>query len=194
MLAVIGWVLLMGGILFWDGVIEVDFAPSAMVTPEIVPVETPGQPPDQASLGVTQIVEQGDPSVFVAPYRSYFITQGPHGFSYGQMAIDISGGKGAAVLSPINGEVTGFYVDVSGNTTLVIENSIYRVLLLHGIYTATTGDYVMAGEQVGVESNQGYTLDMQGNPCWGRDCGYHTHLNVYDKRNEQNVNPLTLMQ
>jgi hypothetical protein len=46
---------------------------------------------------------------------------------------------------------------------------------------------------VGVESNLGYTTDMAGVPCWGRDCGYHTHLNVFDKRIGGNVNPLELL-
>lgn len=43
------------------------------------------------------------------------------------------------------------------------------------------------------ESNIGYTLDMAGNLCAGRDCGYHTHLNVYDKRLGYNIDPLSLI-
>ena len=35
---------------------------------------------------------------------------------------------------------------------------------------------------------------MQGNPCRQRQCGYHTHLNVYDKRVQANINPLTLFE
>ena len=34
---------------------------------------------------------------------------------------------------------------------------------------------------------------MAGNLCAGRNCGYHTHLNVYDKRQAANINPLTLI-
>ncbi len=50
------------------------------------------------------------------------------------------------------------------------------------------------GQAVGVESNKGYTTDMQGRLCTGRDCGYHTHLNIFDKRLGQNVNPLKLIR
>jgi hypothetical protein len=46
---------------------------------------------------------------------------------------------------------------------------------------------------VGTESNHGYTLDIYGNLCAGRDCGYHTHLNVYDRRVGYNVNPMDLL-
>jgi hypothetical protein len=52
---------------------------------------------------------------------------------------------------------------------------------------------VEMGQIVGNESNIGYTTDWQGNPCAGRDCGYHTHLNVFDKRLGENVNPLDLI-
>ena len=34
-----------------------------------------------------------DESMFVSPYKEYTLTQGPHGFSYGHMAIDIAAGK-----------------------------------------------------------------------------------------------------
>lgn len=157
-------------------------APAAEIQP--APVDAPEQqaPPD--------------PEDFGAPYADYVITQGVHGSSYGHMAIDLAAGKGAPVLSPINGVVTGNYVDQWGNPTLVIENDIYRVLLLHGVYSVEEGDSVQLGEQVGTESNRGYTTDMRGVPCAGRTdyCGYHTHLNVYDKRLESNVNPLELIE
>ena len=135
-----------------------------------------------------------DPHVFLAPYENYTITQGPHGYSYGHMAIDLSAGKGVEILSPINGEVIELFIDGVGNPTLVIENQIYRVTLLHGTYTVGIGDQLEAGQVVGTESNQGYTTDMQGNPCGGRDCGYHTHLNVYDKQLGENINPLNLLE
>ena len=135
-----------------------------------------------------------DPHVFLAPYENYTITQGPHGYSYGHMAIDLSAGKGVEILSPINGAVTELFIDGVGNPTLVIENQIYRVTLLHGTYTVGIGDQLEAGQVVGTESNQGYTTDMQGNPCGGRDCGYHTHLNVYDKQLGENINPLNLLE
>jgi len=134
-----------------------------------------------------------DPAAFTAPYKDYQITQGPHGFSYGHMAIDLAAGKGATVRSPIFGSVTELYVDQYGNPTLVIENEFYRVTMLHGDYTVNQGDKVNLGQPVGTESNHGYTTDMQGVPCRGRNCGYHTHLNVYDNRVGANVNPLDLI-
>jgi murein DD-endopeptidase MepM/ murein hydrolase activator NlpD len=109
------------------------------------------------------------------------------------MAIDIAAGKGATVRSPINGSVTELYVDQYGNPTLVIENEYYQVTMLHGDYTVNPGDPVTEGQPVGTESNHGYTTDMQGNLCRGRNCGYHTHLNVFDKRTGTNVNPLDLI-
>jgi murein DD-endopeptidase MepM/ murein hydrolase activator NlpD len=136
---------------------------------------------------------ESDPAAFTAPYKEYKITQGPHGFSYGHMAIDIAAGKGATVRSPINGSVTELYVDQYGNPTLVIENEYYQVTMLHGDYTVNPGDPVTVGQPVGTESNHGYTTDMQGNLCRGRNCGYHTHLNVFDKRTGTNVNPLDLI-
>lgn len=134
----------------------------------------------------------GGPDSVAAPYVDYVLTQGLHGYSYGHMAIDLAAGKGAAILSPINGVVTEKYIDQWGNPTLVIENDHYRVLLLHGKYSASVNDVLEIGDKVGKESNQGYTVDYQGIPCYNRDCGYHTHLNIYDKYLGANVNPLEL--
>ena len=129
-----------------------------------------------------------------APYEDYTLTQGPHGASYDHMAIDMAAGKGAEIRSPINGIVTERYTDEYGNPTLVIENDIYCVTLLHGKYTVSVGDPLQIGQPVGQESNLGYTTDMQGKLCNGRrKCGYHTHLNIYDKRLQSNVNPLDLI-
>ncbi len=130
---------------------------------------------------------------FVAPYDDYWVTQGVHGASYGHMAVDIAAGKGATIRAPIAGRVTEKTIDGVGNTKLVIENDYFQVVMLHGIYTVAVGDEVSWGDQVGEESNNGYTLDMQGRLCTGRDCGYHTHLNVYDKRLGRNINPLDLL-
>ncbi len=137
-----------------------------------------------------------DPEAFAAPYKKYVITQEAHGFAYGHLAIDLAAtGNSRAVLAPINGVVTDVYLDQWGNTGLVIENEVYRVLLLHGDYSVEVGDEVELGDRVGTESNHGYTTDMAGNLCWGRaGCGEHTHLNVYDKRLEENVNPLGLIE
>lgn len=126
----------------------------------------------------------------ISPYEDYVLTQGPHGYSYGHMAIDIAAGKGATIHSPITGKVTELYVDEYSNTTLVIENNRYQITMLHGIYNVSEGQQLMQGDPVGKESNQGYTLDVNGNLCAGRNCGYHTHLNIFDKKSGENVNPL----
>jgi murein DD-endopeptidase MepM/ murein hydrolase activator NlpD len=137
----------------------------------------------------------GDALAFAAPYADYTITQGPHGMSYGHYAIDIAAGRGAQISSPINGTVTQLYVDEYGSPTLVIENEVYSVLMMHGDYSVAIGETVTIGQPVGTESNKGYTMDMAGNLCYGRAwCGNHTHLNVYDKRIQSNVNPLDLIR
>jgi murein DD-endopeptidase MepM/ murein hydrolase activator NlpD len=135
-----------------------------------------------------------DPSSIIYPYDDYWLTQGPHGFSYGHMAIDIAAGKGATIKSPIDGVVTANYVDQYGNTTLILENDNYKIIMLHGDYTVTSGQNVRQGQPVGTESNHGYTTDMQGRSCKNRDCGYHTHLNVFDKGQGTNVNPLEILR
>lgn len=147
-------------------------------------------PSDQVTPEAVQV---NDPDALAWPYEKYFVTQGPHGMSYGHMAIDLSAGKGATILSPINGEVVELYVDQYGNPTLILENSHYKILMLHGVYTVQVGERVALGQPVGVESNIGYTLDANGRLCAGRDCGYHTHLNIYDKQLGSNVNPLEVL-
>lgn len=134
-----------------------------------------------------------DDSSVIAPYEQYTLTQGPHGFSYGHMAIDITAGKKAVIKSPIQGRVTALYIDQYGNPTLVIENEIYQVTLLHGKYKVAIDDRIELGQMVGRESNLGYTTDIWGRSCRNRDCGYHTHLNIFDKRVGSNVNPLPLI-
>jgi len=134
-----------------------------------------------------------DQSAIAAPYDHYTITQGLHGFSYGHMAIDLTAGKGAKIKSPINGVITDLYVDQYGNPTLLIENEDYTITLLHGVYKVKPGDRVRLGQVVGFESNLGYTTDMVGRSCQGRDCGYHTHLNIFDKRLGANLNPLEVL-
>jgi len=129
---------------------------------------------------------------FLVPYDDYVITQGLHGFSYGHMAVDLSAGNGAIIKSPVNGVVSAYYIDGLGNPTLVIENEIYRITFLHGKYTVLVGQELTQGQIIGTESNLGYTTDMQGRLCTGRDCGYHTHLNVFSKLQNKNINPLDL--
>jgi murein DD-endopeptidase MepM/ murein hydrolase activator NlpD len=145
-------------------------------------------------MAATLIPTLPDPELVAAPYKHYVVTQGPHGFSYGQMAVDLVAGAGTPILSPINGTVAEHYTDQYGNPTLIIENEVYRLTLLHGDYTVDIGQSVALGDEIGTESNHGYTTDMAGNPCWGRvGCGDHTHLNIFDKRIGQNVNPLDLI-
>ena len=147
-----------------------------------------------ASAAQTQPAMQDNPALIAPPYNKYVVTQGPHGASYGHLAIDLAAGRGKPIKSPISGVISEKYTDPYGNPTLVIENEVYIVTLLHGKYTVSRGQRVKLGEVVGTESNKGYTTDMQGNPCRQRQCGYHTHLNVYDKRVQANINPLTLFE
>jgi hypothetical protein len=133
-----------------------------------------------------------DSNAIAPPYKHYILTQGPHDFQAGEMAIDIADGKGATILSPINGWVSNFYIDDLGNTTLLLENDRYIVELLHGLYTVKVGEAVTLGQPIGKESNQGNTADPNGVSCRGRDCGYHTHINIFDKSLGTNVNPLDL--
>jgi murein DD-endopeptidase MepM/ murein hydrolase activator NlpD len=162
------------------------------------PVDEP-TPVPVVEVEAAPVVEEEAPDLSWAveihyPYDDFILTQGVHGESYGHMAIDLTGGKGAEIHSPISGEVTAHYVDEYGNTTLQIDNEIWQVLMLHGNYKVSEGQWVEIGETVGYESNNGYTVDFQGRSCWGRDCGYHTHLNVYDKRLGSNVNPLEVLE
>lgn len=165
-------------------------APPPTPTPIPLPVGHAPQPTPTPERG-----RADDPTLVIAPYLTeYWITQGVHGTSYGHAAIDLAAGEGTTIASPINGIVAGNYIDQYGNTTLLIENELYLVTLLHGLYTALEGEKVRIGQSVGTESNIGYTMDMQGNLCWNRDCGYHTHLNIFDKQLQQNVNPLDLIK
>ena len=84
-------------------------------------------------------IDIGDQKLFVAPYEEYTVTQGVHGSSYGHMAIDLAAGNGAKIKSPINGTVTEKYTDPYGNPTLVIENDMFRVTMLHGKYSVSKG-------------------------------------------------------
>jgi murein DD-endopeptidase MepM/ murein hydrolase activator NlpD len=147
------------------------------------------------NIGVQDIEpERRKLHAIIAPYEEYVITQGPHGYSYGHLAIDLSAGRGAKIISPIDGQITERYIDEYGNTTLVIENNKFRITLLHGEYTVDQWEWVYQGDVLGRESNRGYTMDMQGNLCHGRsNCGNHTHINIFDKRINQNVNPLDVM-
>ncbi len=169
---------------------------AAPTNPEGTPVAVMTAVPES----IPPAADAGDPTadpawhaVIAMPYDEYFLTQGLHAYSYGHAAIDIAAGNGATIKSIINGFVTGTGYDQWGNTFIQIENDNYVVLYLHGIYSPVLGDSVQAGQAIGSESNIGYTLDWAGNLCAGRDCGYHTHLNVFDKRLGANIDPLTLI-
>ncbi len=147
--------------------------------------QAPAQAPTPAEI---------DADALRYPYDVYTLTQGPHGMSYGHLAIDLTAGKGATILSPINGVVSALYTDEYGNPTLVLDNAHYQVAMMHGLYTVQIGESVTIGQPVGTESNQGYTLGPGGILCRGLDCGYHTHLNIYDKYLGSNVNPLEVIK
>ncbi len=167
---------------------------------QIPPIFTANFEPDESGPATLQAApangeptSSADPRAFASPYEKFSLTQGIHGMDYGHLAVDIAAGKGAAIKAPINGVITAFYTDEWGNSTLVVENEVYQVTFLHGLYTVSQGDIVEIGDLLGTESNQGYTLDAYGRSCRNRDCGYHTHLNVYDKTLGENVNPLNLI-
>ena len=163
-------------------------------TTTAVPAPPQTSPAEEApAVPVAPPAALSGPEAFVIPYAEYWVTQGPHGMSYGHYAIDIAAGKGEAITAPINGQVTQLFTDGIGNPTLVIENERYQVTLMHGRYTVQVGDELAIGDAVGTESNLGNTRDMNGNSCRNRDCGYHTHLNVYDKVAGGNVNPLEIL-
>lgn len=171
-------------------------APVPAAPPATADITVPNTQPQQRSTErqarPVEVLPLG-PDSFVLPYDDYILTQGPHGMSYGHYAIDIAAGKDAPIKSPISGAVTERYTDPIGNPFLVLENEYYEVTLLHGVYTVNVGDTVKLGDIIGTESNLGNTRDMSGRSCRNRDCGYHTHLNVYDKKLRQNVNPLDLV-
>lgn len=205
-LAAVLWIGMIAALLFSD--IHTTAAQTPQAAQTSLAVAVVQSPPEQQSVLLPARVENistaadvqapvtslpAAPDVVVAPYNDYVVSQGPHGYSYGHAAIDLTGGKGATILSPINGSVTQNFIDYLGNTTLVIENDFYQVTLMHGLYTAQLGEVLSAGQIVGSESNQGNTVDWAGLSCRGRDCGYHTHLNIFDKRVGSNVNPLSLI-
>jgi len=189
-------------------------APVPSGTPEMVePMETPQEfntvplPPDNSAdlpkqtetpvpPTVNPATPDPDPQVFSMPYEEYDLTAGIHGMEYGHMAVDIAAGAGTEVRSSIDGKVTKVGTELAGpysNTVLVIENEFYSVLYYHGDYNVVEGQEVARGEVVGKESNHGYTK-CEGGLVPGEDygCGYHTHLNVFDKTLGRNVDPTAI--
>ncbi len=180
------------GLLLMIGVVVALSRPSPTAAP-FVPTNSQALPQETDASSISAEVAVPLDVSFTTIYDDYVITQGPHGTSYGHYAIDIAAGAGAEIYSPIHGTVSAVYTDEWGNPTLVIENKVYSVTMLHGNYTVSLGQEVAQGDIVGTESNQGNTYDMAGNSCRNRNCGYHTHLNVFDKRLNSNVNPLDLL-
>jgi murein DD-endopeptidase MepM/ murein hydrolase activator NlpD len=198
-IAAVGIICLMGfGLLRDAGILgagakKVVSASSAGPTRAVAAVGESGSGGEKAPADSVTAEYQIDADAIAAPYAHFIITQGLHGAEYGHLAIDMSAGKGAAIKSPINGTVTNLYIDDWGNPSLMIENDHYAVELLHGLFSVKIGDIVRIGQPIGKESNQGNTFDELGRPCAGRDCGYHTHINVYDKRLGTNVNPFLVL-
>jgi hypothetical protein len=125
------------------------------------------------------------------------VTWGLHGQNYGDCAIDLGGGNGAKVISPINGIVTQRFTDGLGNPTIRIENSIFIIDLLHGNWDVKVGQKLTIGDQVGTESNQGNTGYIDANGVFhfcgtGSSCGYHVHFDVA-RRGKTCVDPQTLI-
>ncbi len=113
-------------------------------------------------------------------YKSAVITQGPHGMSYGQYAIDIAAGYGQPVHSPCNCCVIEKFVDEYNNPTLILANGRWRVTFLHGRYAGRVGDCYDVGDVVGTEASI------------GNSTGPHTHISVFDKNLGRNVDPRNL--
>lgn len=105
------------------------------------------------------------------------LTQDLHGCSYGLPGVDISSDNASAVLqAPMPGEITT-YTDQWYNTTIRIENDEWIVWLLHPrSYLVKEGD-VRQGQAVGVMGAIGIAT------------GPHVHYTIYDKVNDNFVDP-----
>ena len=138
----------------------------------------------------------GDEQAFASPYTVFQVNQLAHaggGWWYGALAVDISNSPGTPLLSPINGWVSEAGADEFGSTYIVLENSRWRVLMMHGDYSVGLGEVVQLGQQVGTESNNGFTRGPGGEICNEMPgCGEHTHLAIWEYGNE--INPLDVIQ
>jgi hypothetical protein len=124
---------------------------------------------------------QEDDGAIQLPYREgdYVLTADCHpdrGW-ISSCPIDLAGGKGTPLFSPISGNVSFTPNDGFGNPMWVIQNSQWKVLFLHGNFDVREG-YVMRGQKIGTEGNNGYVLCWDNKPPNGRDCGYHTHIEI----------------
>lgn len=130
----------------------------------------------------------------ILPYKegTYSISWELHGTEYGDCAIDIAGGKGTIIISPINGTVVQSYTDGLKNPVIKIVNSVYETKLLHGNWNVQVGDKVRIGQPIGTESNQGNTWSGRRFCGTGSNCGFHTHFSVF-KKGQACVDPQKLV-
>lgn len=135
-----------------------------------------------------------DPDLLIhyyPPGTRYVVSQGHHGFGYDHLAIDTVSldadpGNGIIqeIVSPINGWLDT-ELDEYGNTHIIITNDVYEVIILHSVPMWSGYRWVWAGEHIGGEYNNGYT--MRGDrECHNRDCGWHVHISI--KKNGEHVN------
>lgn len=135
---------------------------------------------------LTLLANNTKPVDLLPIYDTYTFSQGLHDDG----AFDIMGFN-EDILSPISGTITKVSIDRHNNTILIVENGNYKIKMLHGNWAVDTGDYVMQGEVIGTEGNNGLTYRGIGpNRIFcGTDsnCGHHTHIEVWDKANNQIV-------
>lgn len=149
-------------------------------------------PPTLAAANNNTLPAGGNCGTIISPYIASVavMSQGAHGQDYGHAAVDLAAGRGEPVIAPISGTVMRNGIGEYGNSILVIENECYVADLWHGDwdYRLRVGQQARQGQPVGVEGNNGYTMNSLGQLCFGRPhCGNHTHLNVRDKRSGRNV-------
>lgn len=109
--------------------------------------------------------------------EAQILTQDLHGCEYGLPGLDISSENSKAVLrSPIPGQLTT-YTDQWFNTTIRIENDEWIIWLLHPRSFLLEEGTVKSGQSVGVMGDIGNAT------------GPHVHYSVYDKVNENFVDP-----
>jgi hypothetical protein len=123
----------------------------------------------QAEAAAAPAGGRDDTTRVVAPYTDYVVTQGPHGASYGHMAIDITRGRRNHPYAAC-GRVT-ITTSKMGQYTLILENENYQITLMHGNYTRVlaTGAIARRWAQRATMATPWIGRDL----CYGRDCGYH---------------------
>jgi hypothetical protein len=137
--------------------------------------------------------------VIASPYDEFGVTNPiPHDQFLGQDAYDIAAERGATIHSPINGYISDMWLDKNRTPWIKISNTRWDATMAHGNFSVKLGDIVTIGQPIGTESNQGYTTSMKTGVleiCEGDatpNCGNHTHINVFDKNLQKNINPLEI--